>query len=483
MNRTFFFLLIFAGLLSGSSFAQESLRQMRSSVTEKINGKEYYIHTVKKGQTLYMIGKAYDVDVKFIIEENPEIKEGLKAGQKLRIPSGKMEEPVKKPSKKIPEETKKQPKLEKEEQLPCGKDRSTMKPVYSVALMVPLSLGDVPQMDVDGGSDDPAQDYESLQFVQFYEGFRMALDSLKESGVSLEVHVYDTDKDTARTANLLKNPELKKMDLIIGFMYQRNFRMVANFAAENKINIVNPLSERDSIVVGNSRVFKVRPSAKTQLSEMIRYITSDFSDSNVIVISDYQRINNAMATSIMSELEGKKVDVHLAEGYGEVLSLLTSKKGNIIILISDNRSYVLDVVTKLNEHRNEFGMTLLGMPRWDRFDEIETDYLVNLNTHVMTPYFIDYDDPGVKKFVTQFQDRYKTDPDPLAFQGYDITYYFLTALWKYGRSFERCLSELHLKSLQTDFRFSSSGKENGYENQYWEMYGYDNYRLRRIVLK
>jgi hypothetical protein len=181
-------------------------------------------------------------------------------------------------------------------------------------------------------------------------------------------------------------------------------------------------------------------------------------------------------------MEEKKADIHLAEGYGEVLSLLVKDKGNVIVLISENKSYVLDVVTKLNEHRNEFGVTLLGLPRWDRFDDIETDYLVNLNTHVMAPWFIDYEDPGVKKFVSMYQDIYRTDPEPLAFQGFDITFYFVNALWKYGKSFERCISEFRMNSLQTDFRFSSS-KNNGFENQYWEMYEYDNYRLKKIILQ
>jgi hypothetical protein len=165
-----------------------------------------------------------------------------------------------------------------------------------------------------------------------------------------------------------------------------------------------------------------------------------------------------------------------------VLSLLSKSKSNIIVMVSENKSYVLDVITKLNEHRNEYSVTLLGLPRWDRFDDIETDYLVNLKTHVLAPFFVDYDDPAVRRFVSLYQERYQTDPDALAFQGFDITWYFVNALWKYGRSFERCIPELHINSLQTDFRFISSG-DNGFENQYWEMYEYDNYRLRRIQLK
>ena len=481
MKKIFIILILLSGVVSFPCFAQESLRQMKSTKTDQINGKEFYIHTVKRGQTLYMIAKAYEIDINEIIQENPELKEGLRAGQKIRIPVSGIAESPKKQPKTIPEENHQTAKSATEEILPCGKDKSSMKTTYNVALMIPLYLSEVTQMDVDTDPDADSQENRPLQFIQFYEGFRMALDSLKETGVSLKVTVYDAERDTLKTLRLLQDPELRNMDLIIGMMYHWNFQIVADFAEKNNISIVNPLSERDLIVEKHKKVFKVRPSLKTQFSELIRYLETGFIDSNIVVISDNQRMNQTIANNIITTMEGKKADVHLAEGYGEVLSLLSKKKGNIIIMISDDKSYVLDVVTKLNEHRNEFGITLMGLPRWDRFEDIEADYLVNLKTHIMAPCFVDYDDPGVKKFVSMYQDRYYTDPDPLAFQGFDITFYFVTALWKYGRSFDRCIPDLRMKSLQTDFRFSPS-KENGYENQYWEMYEYDNYHLRRIIL-
>jgi hypothetical protein len=88
----------------------------------------------------------------------------------------------------------------------------------------------------------------------------------------------------------------------------------------------------------------------------------------------------------------------------------------------------------------------------------------------------------VKKFVSTFQERYKTDPDPLAFQGFDVATYFLTALATNGKSFDRCLIDFHLKSLGNDFRFAST-EGNGFVNQHWEIYRYEDYLLKRIILK
>ena len=58
----------------------------RSSEKVIIGGKVYYIHVVKKGQTLYSISKAYKVPQKVISQENPILVTGLQEGMILKIP-------------------------------------------------------------------------------------------------------------------------------------------------------------------------------------------------------------------------------------------------------------------------------------------------------------------------------------------------------------------------------------------------------------
>jgi hypothetical protein len=157
------------------------------------------------------------------------------------------------------------------------------------------------------------------------------------------------------------------------------------------------------------------------------------------------------------------------------------EKENLIILYSDNKSFILDVVTKINEVRAEYPVVLMGLPRWDGIDGIEADYLVNLRAHVMVPYFVDYDDPEVKKFVRNYQEKYKTDPDPLAFQGFDIAFYFSTALKLYGKNFRNCIPNLRMHLLQTNFRMIRRSPLNGLENSFWEICLYDNYRLVSVI--
>jgi len=92
------------------------------------------------------------------------------------------------------------------------------------------------------------------------------------------------------------------------------------------------------------------------------------------------------------------------------------------------------------------------------------------------PYFIDYDRSDVNNFIRGFQETIKTDPDPLAFIGYDVAQYFLSALVKYGASFPSCMKEYGPELLETRYEFAKTAS-GGYENQHWSLFYYENFRV------
>lgn len=75
--------LIFSTL---SGTAVELLPVEKSPVIVFINGKKYYVHTVKSGDTLYSIAKAYEVGENDIRECNPSVGDGLRIDQTVKIP-------------------------------------------------------------------------------------------------------------------------------------------------------------------------------------------------------------------------------------------------------------------------------------------------------------------------------------------------------------------------------------------------------------
>jgi hypothetical protein len=95
---------------------------------------------------------------------------------------------------------------------------------------------------------------------------------------------------------------------------------------------------------------------------------------------------------------------------------------------------------------------------------------------MMSRSFIDYDHPDVRWFVHQYQENYKTDPELLAFQGFDQAFFFLSALNTFGTNIGRCIGEFKVNSMQTRFIFTQL-KDNGFENRYWQLFKYENYKL------
>ena len=110
MKFFFFLAFLFVTLLSGHLDAQVAVE--RSKEITKIGGREYYMHHVKSGQTLYSISQAYNVSVEEIEMLNPEIKNGLNVGHVLGIPVKSIHEPEPKPVEEPKVEPVVEPKVE-----------------------------------------------------------------------------------------------------------------------------------------------------------------------------------------------------------------------------------------------------------------------------------------------------------------------------------------------------------------------------------
>lgn len=70
--------------LSSMLFSQVPVERSKDKIV--ISGITYYLHTVKKGETIYSISKAYGITSDELTKENPPALNGLKEGQSLRIP-------------------------------------------------------------------------------------------------------------------------------------------------------------------------------------------------------------------------------------------------------------------------------------------------------------------------------------------------------------------------------------------------------------
>ena len=76
--------VLFALLTSTNNFSQPLNSDQKKIRT--IGTKNFLVHKVEKGQSLYAISKKYNVELKLLIDENPGSIDGIKQGQDLLIP-------------------------------------------------------------------------------------------------------------------------------------------------------------------------------------------------------------------------------------------------------------------------------------------------------------------------------------------------------------------------------------------------------------
>ena len=137
----------------------------------------------------------------------------------------------------------------------------------------------------------------------------------------------------------------------------------------------------------------------------------------------------------------------------------------IVIIPSSNQAFVSSVLSKLNAYTHDYEIKVLGMPRWRRFENIEPNIFHNLEIHLFSNYYFDYDKENVIDFIKQFRLNFKTEPNLYSYQAYDIFKYFIQAYNEYGKSLPYCINKIkNTDLLISDFYFKRINNQKGLSN-------------------
>ncbi|NOX46870.1 MAG: LysM peptidoglycan-binding domain-containing protein [Chlorobi bacterium] len=493
-------------------------------IPDATDSKNYIVHVTHEKEKLNKIAKKYDVSLSKIQSMNPDLKKKVSSGQQVRIPvqPRKIEQP--------------KDNLDNDKDViaenPCGDLQMDKEAVYNVALMIPLFLEELDSMLVKDRVDiSELKDLLSFRFIQFYEGLLMAVDSMKNQGMNLNLFVYDVDNTPEKINKVLRASELGSMDLIIGPFYSTGFKQVAKFAETFNIKIVNPLTYREEIIVNQPNVFKVRPPYSTQADQLVDHILKKYPLHHILLVRHYKykyqsevsyiknRLNSERkrgvfisnkslydaiksceekgVNNVYSEntlLDKQYIKSHIDDSTWfnntakEILYSADSLRGlsrnisrarpNLVIALSNKRVFQYDLLSQFNKLAEDNSISLVGIPKWDELEKQEAEHLINLNFQYFSPSFIDYSDKLNQEWIQKFRDIYHTEPseEKYAFDGFDIGWYFLNALYRYGRDFENCVPGFDIHLIQTHFDFEQN-PPNGFQNTHWNLLRYDGYKV------
>jgi LysM repeat protein/ABC-type branched-subunit amino acid transport system substrate-binding protein len=504
----------------------------KSAKTETVEGKKYYLHTVEKGQTLYAIAQAYGLDVNDIVVENPDALNGIKPGQVLRIPAQKtvvLQKPVaadtgyfihkveagqtlysiekmynvsQEKILKWNPEAKNGLKIGQELKIPGKKTNTPViangkpatdtlfhlnkKATYNIALMLPLQLANADNIDP---KDPEHADFspKSKAAVEFYEGVLLAIDSLRKTGMKINLYVYDTDEgDSVKVLDILKKPEFLNMDLILGPLSPPPFYSVSNWADEHHVAIVSPVSSANRVLFKRPDASKAMPALSTQMDQLAIYIGEHHKTDNVIMITSGSIKEQAAANLFRADVSkllfpATSDTIKMTRGVSGLEALLKKDKNNVLVIPANSEAFVSDLLRSLNTLSEKYIITVYGLSSWMGFSNLDQEYLQKLQVHFVAPYFVDYDSSATtRRFLKKYNDVFSGDASTYVFAGYDVSLYYIGALGTYGTDFYHKLTDIKGAGLQQDFDFYKSDAESGYENKGVRIVEVVDYKLVRI---
>ena len=423
-------------------------------------------HIVQPGETLFGLGKRYGVDPETIRAANGGLPEGLKTGASIIIPSA----------------------VEAESPKPVVRIKEHMR--YKVAMLLPFSIQRNDSVLRRAQSMEEATYYEPTRVaIQFYNGARMAVDSLRSLGLHADVDVVDMGDGLKDWNTVIRQPSIQEYDLFIGPFHRTAIEQLAR--TNQRAHIVCPVQQSNKVILGMPTVSKVAPTRSDVVKHAARYVANKYASSNVILLrpdisgekESQEQVRVALNDALVQRSERLRDTVLVAKpgkrDLGDLVSKLDAGRLNVIVAPSEDVEFVTALVTKLKGMATKHKIRLVGMESWYSMPSVAITDLEVLDFTYAAGSFFDLSDPRVQTFTKKYREQYKTDVDEYALLGFDVTYFYLKALYSEGLGFTDHFDAVRTEPLHMGFRMTRTGAENGFRNEYAIMLEQEDLRLIR----
>ena len=424
------------------------------------------MHRVKRKETIYSISRQYGITEAELIAANPELKkEKLKKGKFLCIPyttpsssKQKTEEVTQAPTNAVvPTDAELFDKNKKE-----SKKLSTIK----AAIVLPFNT------DGTGSYD------EQIRMVEYYEGFLMAVDSLKEKGVSLDLYTYDSGQTVASVKRVLSKPELQNVDIIFGPAHTDQVKPMAEFAQQHNIRLVVPFTSKSDEVFNNPSVYQINTPQSYLYSEVYEHYLRKFPNAHVVFLDAETGHNDKddFIKGLKEELKNNQITFKELKGESinpEGMKLVVdSLRENVLIPTSGKNVALIKILPQMivtaREHPN-YNMKLFGYPEWQTYTHDHLSSFFELDTYFYSSFYTNNLFPAAVRFTQSYRRWFSKDMantyPKYGMLGFDMAYFFLQGLHKYGSNFEEYMNQMMVTPIQTGFKFERVNNWGGFINR------------------
>jgi len=407
--------------IDSSKVDSNPIKKDTVKIVEQIEDlKEKFVqHQVNKGDTFYSLTRYYNVLKADLLILNPQLTEGLKTGNRIKI-------------KEI---------VEGEKIEAIYKDTISENAFVRVGLLLPFraTLFDTVV---------PQEIFKNKNLINivtdFYLGAEIAIDSLKSQGIQVQMDVFDTEDRNTKINEIITNNSLKEMDVVVGPLYSDEVKKIANTVG---VPVVFPVFSKVQTSFTSPRIVKTSPDKNRYKEILLSHISKRYTNQNIIIVGDSTDVSMTEIKQIKSVLiQHDSIDaVHsiiphngyiAQERFLKVLKPDTTKVDNWVIIATKKSVIASNALNSLisfpepeeaeeGEEQKEkvnYNVKVFTFEKGAVFDKVDNNKLAQLGFVYVTDTYIDESAVSAQIFNKQYQLKNNTFPSYYSTRGFDIMY-------------------------------------------------------------
>ena len=389
---------------------------------------EYQTYSVEEGDTVFRILNKFNIPFAALLNLNPKLSEGLKAGMVIKV-------------KKL------EPAYEKK----SGD-------ALNVVLMLPFGL------------DEKDNKYKTLA-SDFLTGAQLAFERNTARGQKLDVKVIDSGSE-ASFKNAISQINKENTDLIIGPFFKSNVLETLDYVKSHRIPVVAPFANATELK-GYSNLVIVETDQNVFADRIIKEVGAAYSDQKIYILSD---IDTTYATYIKNGLIGqlKTPNIQMISSAEEIQldqNMMTGQRAPVMaILASDNDELGAAFAKKVADIAEETsGVKSFSMFYHQNFEK-NIDALSKANLVYLMDRKINSEGAFEKEVLGAYKKKFCKTPSKYAVIGFDVVNDILSRENNKAQLFKQ-MDKIQTQ-LATKFEYIKT-KEGAYLNQ--------GYRVVRLV--
>ncbi|XOD68573.1 MAG: LysM peptidoglycan-binding domain-containing protein [Flavobacteriales bacterium AspAUS03] len=372
-------------------------------------GYDDIIYIIKEGDTMFSIMRNYDISLEDLLNHNPELKKGLKAGMELKISTNK---------------------------------RITYKVAptqdgINIVLMLPLLAQETRTSEL------------SKHAISFYLGAKYAIDTIAKKE-KIYIKVFDTENNKSKIEKFLDTYDFLPIHAVIGPFFRSSVEKVARALKNEKIPVISPLTASEALDIYPN---VVQAEVKDQyLVEPIVEEIKRLSSSAQTVYLVVAKKAKPMAQYLKSLLSNRQTLMRVIE-IDELLNIPTDTSPFFTVLLGEDpvlgQSFIKGVqnfepsqVIPLGVGYNEVYYKNIALLKKYRF-VFTVKYHTNKN------------EATTQQTLDELHKKFDQAPDKYKLLGFDLTFDLLERLLKHrkllhhlpGKESARLVAKYHYEKL------------------------------------